>query len=210
MILLQSRDRKDCLDSRTRRSADCGSDHPLVWAKISGKVWRQERTHKPVKRRRKLEVLRDPAIAEAYEFKIREKMEASRDPSYTNLVEALKSATDELCPVIEKGHRPWLEGDPECLDLLQNRREAKMNDFQGVEYRRLCKEVTKACRRAKRRRLGELCSEAENAAKKGDTREVYEVIKKVSKKKNVNPGLGVKNEDGKLIFDKEGIKERWF
>ena len=85
-----------------------------------------------------------------------------------------------------------------------------MKDFQGTEYRKLCKEVTKACRRAKRSWLRGICSEAEDAAKKGNTRQVYRLIKKVSKKKNVSSGLGVKDEEGNMIFDKEGIKERWF
>lgn len=55
---VKQQDRKACLDSRALRSAECGSDHQLVGAKIKGRAWRQGRTHKSVKRRRKLGVKR--------------------------------------------------------------------------------------------------------------------------------------------------------
>ena len=79
------------------------------------------------------------------------------------------------------------------VELIDKRREAKIKDFQGREYHRLCKKVNKACRRAKRRYLRELCNEAENAARRGDLRKVYKLIEKVSKRKTINnKGLGIR------------------
>ena len=42
-IAVRQRDRAECLDSRTLRSADCGSDHQLVWAKLNGRAWKPQR-----------------------------------------------------------------------------------------------------------------------------------------------------------------------
>ena len=154
--------------------------------------------------------MKDPKIAEAFQSKVRAKLEVLSDSSCASISSASKTTSDELCPELEVGHRPWIENDPECQELTHKRREAKKKHFQGQEYRRLYKEVNKACRRAKRRWLRELCMEAERATKRGDSRKVYQLIKKVAKKKIMNTGLGLKSKEGVIICDMEGIKARWF
>ena len=38
-IAIRRRDRRECSNSRTLGSADCGSDHQMVWATLSGRAW---------------------------------------------------------------------------------------------------------------------------------------------------------------------------
>ena len=54
------------------------------------------------------------------------------------------------------------------------------------------------------------CTEAECAYIAGNSRKVFQLIKKLSGKRTVNPGLGIKDESGEMIYDFEEIRKRWF
>ena len=102
-------------------------------------------------------------------------------------------------------NKPWI--DAECWKVIDERRQAKKKCFQGEQYRKLCKKVSKTCSRAKRRWLQERGTEAEQAHRAGITRDVYKLIKQISGNRSVKPGIGIKAYDGKMIRQ---IKERWF
>ena len=155
----------------------------MVWPKLNGKVWKSKRILKKmcVRKHRQLKLLHDLGAIESFQSKVQDKLMTTTEVTYSSLAHILKTPTDEICPEVERGHRPWIEGDTDCLELINRRREAKMKDFQGKEYRKLCKEVAKACRKAKRRWLRELCNEAENAVNKGDLRKVYSLVKRSAK-----------------------------
>ncbi len=67
--------------------------------------------------------------------------------------------------------KPWITDV--CLDLIEERRATKNRRLQLPEYKRLCKAVKQACKKAKRDWLKEKAEEAESACKRGDTKKVY-------------------------------------
>ena len=50
---------------------------------------------------------------------------------------------------------------------------------------------------------------AETSFRAGNTRAVYQAVNQLIGKAVVRPGLGIKAENGSLIYDKEGMESRW-
>jgi hypothetical protein len=86
----------------------------------------------------------------------------------------------------------------------------KLTKYQSAEYRKLCKEVSKSCRRSKREWLQQIAREAQLDFEKGSSRNLYKSIKTLSGKRSTKPGLGIMNEDNEMIYDNNMIKQRWY
>ncbi len=120
----------------------------------------------------------------------------------------MKSASKEHCPAVRKADKPWMD-DPECQELIHKRRLAKKNNFQSPEYRSLCKSVKTACRKAKRRWLAALSAEADQTYRTGNIRRVYQLVRQISGRRSPQPGIGIKDKDGKMLYEKDEIEKRW-
>ena len=205
-IAIRLRDRRECIDSRALRSADCGTDHQLVWMKVKGRSWNtKKKLSKQVKPN--LAQLTDPTTAVAFEASVQDHLK-DKDISWPVLADALSSAVKEHCPAVRKTEKPWID-DPEIQDLIIQRRQAKMNNFQSPEYRQLCKAVKTACRRAKRRWLGDMSAEAEKSFKSGNSKRTYQLIRQISGRKSPQAGIGIKDENGEMLYEAVSIKQRW-
>ena len=204
-IAVRLRDRRECKDSRVLRSADCGSDHQLVWMKIKGRSWNKKKLHTK-KIKPNLAQLQDSASAAAFEACVQDHLK-DKDVTWPVLADALSTASKEHCPAVRKTKKPWI--NQECLDLIDQRRQAKLSNFQGAEYRTLCKSVKSACRKAKRKWLAELSAEADKSFRSGNTKRTYQLIKQISGKKTPQPGIGIKDKNGEMLYDTENIKDRW-
>eukprot|EP00112_Aurelia_sp_Birch-Aquarium-sp1_P006387 Seg1706.5 transcript_id=Seg1706.5/GoldUCD/mRNA.D3Y31 product="Transposon TX1 putative 149 kDa protein" pseudo=true protein_id=Seg1706.5/GoldUCD/D3Y31 len=203
---MRKRDIKECADSRALTSADCGSDHQMVWAKVQGTSWQRM-----CKRRKavKLEtgIFKNEIAAKDFEKTLHNEM-IHTNQSWSDFSETIRKVAEEKCPKKARGNKPWIT--EACLDVINKRRAAKINDFQGERYRELCKEVSKTCRKAKRVWLREKAVDAENAYRKGNTRTTYKLVKEISGKQPSKPGIGVMDKNGTIIYEKEAIKQRWF
>ena len=104
-------------------------------------------------------------------------------------------------------YKPWI--DEECQKLIQERRIVKKTAFLGARYHELCKKVSKACRRAKRAWLEKHAEEAEHAHNTNATREVFRLVKVIAGKRTTKSGIGIKDEHGRTIYDKDKILKRW-
>ena len=67
-----------------------------------------------------------------------------------------------------------------------------------------------ACRRAKRRWLAVLSADADRSYKTGNTKQVYKLIRKISGKRSPQSGIGIKADNGELLYEEEKIKKRWY
>lgn len=200
-IAIRIRDRKECMDARALASADCGSDHQLVWAKIRGRAWNSNKKVK-AKKTWNLEAI-NPAN---FEMKLRQKIEGETDITWKKTAEAYTKTLDEECPKTTSAKRPWINS--ECMELIEKRRSKKRECDQGPEYRELCRRVKKECRRAKRKWMEEIAREAEIAARTSNSRQTYKLIKTLTRR-NTCPSLGIEDKNGVVLFGEEEILERW-
>uniref|UniRef100_H3A3N0 Reverse transcriptase domain-containing protein n=1 Tax=Latimeria chalumnae TaxID=7897 RepID=H3A3N0_LATCH len=201
-ITIRQRHRIECEDSRALVSADCGTDHQLVWARIRGKAWYQ----KP-KMRWKLDVLREVSMQAQFETTLQQWI-VSKENTWPALLESLHKTLEEVCPKERQACRPWRTA--KCLKLTDRRRDTKIQDHQGEDFLQLCREVKQACRQAKRMYFCEKAQEACTVSRLDNTKDVYKIVKEISGERRPNTSLGIKDEDGKtMIFEKDNIKRRW-
>ena len=191
-------------DSRSLVSADCGSDHQMVWMTMKGKAWTKQKNIKR-KRKRDLHVLQNIEKQKEFEEKLKNKMNGEK--TWNALQQRLLETIEEMCPVKPPTTKPWI--DDECWKLMQERSIQRRRNPNGEEHRNAAKKVKKALRGAKRKWYKEVLKETEEAQRRGDYKTVYANIKKVSKKKINKPGIGIKDSNGNMIYEKEEIKKRW-
>ena len=203
-IAIRKRDMKECLDSRSLKSADCGSDHQMVWAKIKGQTWARKKKRKMFKQRNYTNLKENQT---KYEEKLKKEMD-KKEHNWDNFVKANMRVIEQICPPTEYAIKPWINN--ECLELIRKRRIEKMKNHGSDEYRELCRKVKKETRKARKKHLKQTAVEAEKAFRTNKTKKVYEMIRTLSKKKRLNPSIGIKDDDGNMIYETGKIKERWW
>ena len=204
-ITLRRRDRKEWKDARILKSADCGTDHHLVWAKIEGCAWSKTlRKRKPHKLQ--LANLRTKEGAASFEAELKIKM-SSKQLNWPDFSQALVATASEQCPKEQQPNKPWI--DSECWELIEERRSSKKEHFQGEIYRELCKAVTKCCRRAKRKWFQEKAEEAEQAHKKGNSRQVLTCKTDQCAEKYTTRNWN-QVDDRRNDYDLDKILDRWY
>lgn len=206
-VMIRRRSLTECQDSRALVSADCGSDHQMVWAKITGRLWNSKKSAKSAPKYQ-LKALK--ARSAQYEESVRRKLDenAEEEITWNRLKTALLEKMEEVCPRTRVARKPWI--DEECLQLIEERREMKKrHGHQSVEYRRLCKAVKRDTRRSKREWMEEKAQEAQEAYNRNNTKDTYRLVKELAGQKRTGAGLGIKNKDGQLLYGKTEVKNRW-
>ena len=75
------------------------------------------------------------------------------------------------------------------------------------KYRSLSKTIKKMCRKAKNEYYNEICNEIESLEKAHNPK-MFQKVKQLRPRKLLS-AEGVKNKDGKMLFDEKDILERW-
>ena len=164
--------------------------------KLKGRSWKRKKLLTK-KLKLNLEQLKDPATAATFESSVKNDLKG-KDVTWPVLADVLTSATKEHCPTLRKTEKPWID-DPDCQDLIVQRRQVKITNFQGAAYRNLCKSVKTACRKAKRKWLDGLSAEADQSFRSGNTKRTYQLIRQISGKRSPQPGIGIKDKAKKMV-----------
>jgi len=85
----------------------------------------------------------------------------------------------------------------------QNTEEAKK------EYRRINNKLRRTTRKAREKWWEEKCEELEELQEKGRYDQVYEKVRKMTKKPTREGGIAVEDREGKMLQDPEEIQNRW-
>ena len=94
-IITRRRDRDECMDSRSLVSADCDSDHQLVWAKMEGRRWNKKPKMKQ-KKKRDYGVLKDEVTRKGFEQQLSRNLENLT--SWSSFQSAMNDAVEKICP----------------------------------------------------------------------------------------------------------------
>ena len=176
----------------------------MVWAKIKGRAW-CNRSHDKKKRKRDFGALKQESVREKFEKTVKEKM--GEDISWETFKMAVSEAIEETCPISKQAKKPWI--DDTCWKLIEERREIRQRNPHSAEHHAASRKVKNALRKAKRKWYKDRLQEAEEAHQRGDSKTVYKTIKKVTKKKSAQPGIGIKDANGEMLYNTEDICRRW-
>ena len=188
---------------------DCGSDHkPIVMRyKTTFKKLRRKKTTKKWNK----EALKDEEIKINFTKGIEEKLLLDEendtvDGIWKKLKESITVVAEKICGTgRQEKKQPWITID--IMLKMEERRKLKLEN-KRVEYKQLCKDIKKSCRKAREKYYEDKCKELEELDAKHSPR-FFTKIKEIRRKKNYAKS-GLRNKEGQIIQDDEGIVRRWY
>ena len=222
-ICINKRFRSSLQDVKVFRGADVGSDHHLVISKIHLKL-RKGKFAANQQPKFNVTSLRDPQKREEYAVAVKNRFSALGNLDETKDVEdhweSIKGIWKDCCEEVlgrrEKQNKEWIT--KETLEKIADRKTAKatLNSSKTRasmmkaqrKYAEKDKLVKRSARSDKRKYLDDMAQEAEQAAVKGNLREVYCITKKLTGKFRTSD-MPIKDKTGNLITNQEDQKKRW-
>ena len=208
-ILINKQWKQSINNARVCLSADCDSDHNLLILTMKLR-FRKKRVNKPLLL--DLEELKNFQVEQQYQvevknrFKELEKIDEPRTPD--ELWQQLKKVTLGAAEAtLQKNHckrKNWISND--TFEWIKRKREVKTKSTE--EYRNLRYEVQKRLRKDKQEELDTLCSELEENAKLGNSRLVFQTVKRLTGS-FVPHTTAINDTTGKKIVDPEKVNQRW-
>ena len=219
-VAISQRWRTSLQDVKAIRGADIDSDHQLVLCKVRLKL------RKVVRRNRERlfnsHRLKDPATQQAFSIELSDRYHFLNDIPIDDL--------DEYCAKIqetfletsrstlgyqENYRKPWISDNTWSLieqrrslrEEILNRRE-EGSDLVKNRYKEKSKEVKISAKRDKKRFLENKAQEAEDAARKGDTRTLYRITRELTGTRSRACPL-VRDKDGKILTQEDEQRARW-
>ena len=199
---------------RMFQGADIASDHSLVLCNVKLKLKRLPK--KIYVKRRNFEVLKnkDRSLEYAMEIENRltsEKLEGLKVSQKAQILnKIIEKAVERLVPEIEKKKNKWIS--EATLKLAKEKREMRMNVRDSVDmvtkYKELCKQVKKSARKDKQDWIDKQCSEMEKYAGQHKTREVYKMVKNITRRWQPRQSA-IKDKEGNILMEKEKVRNMW-
>ena len=203
-------------DVRTFRGADLNSDHFLVVGKFKIKLRskKKEANEKPL--RFNILKLKNQQTRQDFQISIRNRFEALQHIEEESVEEKWVKAAKETLGCRKTNHKEWISEETWAkIEERKTIREKLLNEEDALqrreienEYQRKDREVKRSARRDKRNYIDCLASEAEEAAKTGNSAKVYKITKKLCNKKLAGT-KPVRKKNGEVITDEKGQGERW-
>ena len=208
-ILINRQWKQAINNSRTSLSADCDSDHKLLILTLKMR-FKKNNVSKPVLL--DMDKLKNNEYRQLYQIEVMNKfqeLERINEPRTPDeLWKQLKEVTIDTAEKMlrKKGNKckNWISS--ETFELIKKKREARGKST--TEYNRLRSEVQKMLRRDKQAELDQLCTELESNAKKGNSRSVFQTVKKLTKQFQPKT-TAINNRNGKKLVEPEKVCDRW-
>ena len=215
-ICISTKWARSMLDVKSCRGADVGSDHYLVRGKLRVKFKAVEKIHAERKRIPAIENLRNQSKVEEFNLALHNRfsclpVEEDLEAQWSTIKETIKEVSSEVL-----GERPrkrkQYHHSQETTDLIAERARIKRlnptSDANRSEYSRVNKLAKKSSKRDDQNWALRAADNLENAASKGQQREVWQQIRLLSgkKKKKTN---AVRDSDGRIISDPSKQRDRW-
>ena len=196
------------MDVRAYRGADIGSDHYLVKSPDRIKLMAVKKMQSSCKRLPAIENLRDQSKIKEYNIALSNRFkDLPVDENLDNEWEFIKEGIKEVSINVlgqQPRRRKQHHLSQETKDLISERSKIKQKtpNVEGnrSEYSLLNKRVKKTCRRDDHNWALRVADEMEIAVVYGQQREVWQLIKALSGKKN-RKSTAVRDKIGKLISE---------
>lgn len=216
-IITQKENLKLFRNCRVYNSADIGSDHSLLMAKISLVAKIRKINRRPLKRFN-VDKLLDRELSDYFEQKIGGRFEPliDLDEDIDTLYNNFKDITNELTrEVVGLRRRKAVEGlTKEEADLCHQRREARKRMLADTSirnkenYRQLNIDVKKSIRNAKARNLKEKIDLLEDQFRKNDSHNLFKTVKELEGKPRKSLSV-IKDSNGNKVFQFDSVLTLW-
>ena len=214
LILIDKRWSTSVRLCRSFQGADIASDHSLVLCNVKLKLkWLPRRIYV---KRRNLEILKNEEKSAEYATEIEnriasEMLEGMKVNQKTQILNKIvKQVVEMLVPETEKKKNNWIS--EVTLKLAKEKREVRLQTKECANmvtrYKELCKQVKKSARKDKQDWMDKQCSEMEKYAGQYRIREVYKMVKNITRKWQPRQSA-IKDREGKILMEREKVRERW-
>jgi hypothetical protein len=210
------------LDTRNKRGADIETDHYLVVAKIRAELQVMKKKYKPrVTKIFDIQKLNKEKFKERFIDMLREK-EASIDYDNKGIQDVWQHCKDAFLETSKQvlGYksskkREWMSQD--TWNKIKERRELKKRGLSAKtrenydqiqkEYSKVAADIKKKIKRDKRAHMESIAQEAQKAAERGDTRTLFNNVRRISGTKRSQKLI--KDKNGKVLTTTEEQLQRW-
>ncbi|XP_046666627.1 uncharacterized protein LOC124358371 [Homalodisca vitripennis] len=228
--------RKSLLDVRNKRGADAGTDHHLIIGVTQLKISSTAVKLQCAQRKWDLVKLKDETKKVQFSMQLKNRFQALRvddiddeaphereNPSekiekkWKNFKEIFQDTAEEVLGYGNKNRPDWIS--EETWEAIQNRKQAKhilnqcrtrdKKEAASREYSRANRNVKRLFRRDKRKYINYLADKAQEAADRGDSKTLYVITKRLSRRKAFADSKPIKSKTGDLLVTEEAQLKRW-
>ena len=231
-VAVNGKFKRSVTDTRTFRGADVASDHNLVIAEVQlklNKIFRPKRSTVKYEDSK----LKIPEVMNAFKNELKNRFsvlqshddqpEVEEDATVDDIEMRWKGIKDAYNDTAKnvlgfRSHKSqsWISAD--SWSAIEERRtlKKKINEARSErmkhkwkeEYREKDKQVKRILRRDKRDRINKIAQDAEDAARQGQMKAVYDSTKKLCNDRPKRVDM-VKSKDGRLLTKEADVRMRW-
>ena len=222
-ICIDKKFRTSLQDVKVCRGADVASDHHLLLSKIRLKLKRYS-TNPNYRKQFKVEELKNQEVRDRFAVTVSNKYQVLEqlvdDMNIEEHWQQIKNIWKDTCSEVlgdkERKNKDWITTDTVNLIKERKNRKADLNrcKTRGAKakaykvYGEANKKVKQNIRRDKIKYIEELADEAEEAAEKGNMRDLYNITRKLTGKYKQSSGL-IKDKRGNVISNTKEQMKRW-
>lgn len=236
-MAVRSNFKRSVQDVRAYRGADCSSDHNLVIAKTRLKLMRKGRRVEQV-RRYETSKLAVPEIRKQFQLQLKNRFsclsledgdgeirhedegavvhESEVEEKWKKIRESYCETAKDVLGYRARKTKGWISS--ESWKAIEERKQLKQKSVgtrserlrlkAQKEYRKKDIEVKRSLRKDKREWANNIAREAEDAAKHGQMKSVYDATRRLCSEPSKRIDA-VRNKAGKLLTNENEVRQRW-
>ena len=224
-ICISKKFRRSLQDVRVKRGADVASDHHLLTARLKLKLKKNKTETTANRQKYNVSLLRDAEKQGEFRLKLSNKFEVlqdlledenSIDSQWQHIKDALISTCQEVVGYRKFQQKEWISTETqqgiqtrkEKKALVTNSRTRASKAKAQEDYTNINRMVKRSIKADKRKYIDNLAEEAEEAARNGNMKQLYDTTRKLSGKYS-RPQRPVGDKEGNSIKTKDGQLHRW-
>ena len=220
-ITINRKFRTSMLDVRVKRGADIASDHHLLICQLRLKLKAAKKLQSATGFRYNVAALQSKAKLDSFRISLQNRFEVLEDSvdldtQWNNTRDMFLSTCKETLGKKNSRRKPWISDETwrkvETRREMKEKRNHSNTEVEKVaserEYTEAEKEVKRSTRRDKRRYVEDLATQAEEAAEKRNSRELYRITKQMAGKMS-SYDAPVKSKSGAVLTTEDSQLKRW-
>jgi hypothetical protein len=219
-ILIRAKWLNSLRNCRSYATVELDSDHRIVTATV--KLSLRATKPKPTTKRLDWHTLcHDAVIQQQYNVQVHNKFQnlywsenlSSAQERYDVFAQCIEQAAKETIPILARNRRPWVS---RCSEEANKQREKAKAAFQKhrtdenyLTWRQRATESRDSFIKDKNNYYENLCTQATEAAKANNSKELYKIIRTIASKKQKSNTHLVKMRDGSSPKNKDDLLAEW-